>query len=145
MSQKELEELSQGECLELLRQQSVGRLVYQDEMGPVAEPVNYAVAADAIVFRIEGGRKRQAITQPVLAFEVDCIDSDHKAGWSVIVRGVGQEVPIDEAAALLHELREAGVDPPLPWASGIHNIWVRITINTMTGRRLAREFSALAF
>jgi uncharacterized protein len=145
VSQKELKKLSWYECLELLGQQSVGRLVYHDEIGPVAEPVNYAIAADTIVLRIEGGSKRQAMTQPLLAFEVDHIDPDHKTGWSVIARGVGQEVPLDDVAALLHELRQAGVEPPLPWASGIHNIWLRITIKTLSGRMLGRESSPLIF
>jgi nitroimidazol reductase NimA-like FMN-containing flavoprotein (pyridoxamine 5'-phosphate oxidase superfamily) len=145
VSQRELERLSHQECLELLGQQSVGRLIYQDEIGPIGEPVNYAVAADTIVLRIEGGTKRQAITQPVLAFEVDRIDPDHKAGWSVIARGVGQEVPPDEVVALLHQLRQAGVDPPRPWASGIHNIWLTITIHTLSGRKLGRDSSPLVF
>jgi nitroimidazol reductase NimA-like FMN-containing flavoprotein (pyridoxamine 5'-phosphate oxidase superfamily) len=145
VSQRELEKLSGPECLELLRQQSVGRLVYHDDTGPVAEPVNYAIAGDTILLRVEGGSKRQAMTQPVVAFEVDQIDSDHKAGWSVLARGVGQEVPLDDVAALLHQLRQAGVDPPLPWASGIHNIWLRITINTLSGRKLGRESSPVVF
>jgi uncharacterized protein len=145
VSQKELRRLSWHECLELLGRQSVGRLIYHDETGPVAEPVNYAIAADTIILRIEGGSKRQAMTQPLLAFEVDHIDPDHKTGWSVIARGVGQEVPLDDVVALLHELRQAGVEPPLPWASGIHNIWLRITIKTLSGRMLGRESSPLIF
>jgi hypothetical protein len=48
-------------------------------------------------------------------------------------------------AALLHELRQAGVDPPVPWASGIHNTWLRITINILTGRKLGRDSSPLVF
>jgi uncharacterized protein len=145
VSQKELEKLSRQECLELLGQQSVGRLIYFDEIGPIAEPVNYAMAGDAIVVRIDGGSKRQAVTQPVLAFEVDHIDPNHKAGWSVIARGAGQEVPLDDVAALLHQLRQARVDPPRPWASGIHNIWLRIRIHTLSGRRLGRESPPLVF
>jgi hypothetical protein len=88
------------ECLELLGRQSVGRLAYHEEIGPVVEPVNYAIAADTIILRIEGGSKRQAMTQPLLAFEVDHIDPDNKTGWSVIARRVGQEVPLDHVAAI---------------------------------------------
>jgi uncharacterized protein len=145
VSQRELEKLSRPECLELLRQERVGRLVYYDDTGPVAEPVNYAIAGNTIVLRVEGGSKRQAMTQPVVAFEVDQLDGDHKGGWSVLARGAGEEVPLDNVAALLHELRQAGVDPPLPWASGIHNTWLRITINTLSGRRLGRDSSPLVF
>ncbi len=145
MSQKEVEKLSRPECLQLLGQQSVGRFIYDDGMGPVAEPVNYAVAASGIILRIEGGSKRRAMSQPRVAFEVDHIDPEHKTGWSVIARGVGREVPFDDVASLLHELRQGEVDPPQPWASGIHNVWLRITIDTLSGRRLGRESSPLVF
>ena len=143
VSQKQLEILSPEECLELLGQQSVGRLVYEDDLGPTAEPVNYAVAGDMIVLRIEGGSKRRAAGQRVLGFEVDHIEADHKAGWSVLARGVGQEVALDDVAALLHHLRQAGVDPPVPWASGIHNIWLTVRIESVSGRKLGRDSSPL--
>jgi uncharacterized protein len=143
MTQRELEELSRQECFELLRQEKVGRLVYIDDLGPIAEPVNYAVAGETIVLRVEGGGKRQAAAQGVLAFEVDRLDPDHKSGWSVIMRGPGREVPLDDVPALVHELRQMGVDPPLPWASGIHKVWLRITISSLSGRRLGRETSPL--
>lgn len=145
MTQRELEELSRQECFELLRQEKVGRLVYIDDLGPIAEPVNYAVAGETIVLRVEGGGKRQAASQGVLAFEVDRLDPDHKSGWSVIMRGPGREVPLDDVPALVHELRQMGVDPPLPWASGIHKVWLRITISSLSGRRLGRETSPLGF
>ena len=143
VSQRELESLSRRECIELLGQQRVGRLVFNDEIGPVAQPVNYAVSAETIVLRIEGGSKRQAMTQPTLGFEVDHIDPDSKAGWSVIARGVGAEVPLEDVPALLLELRSAGVEPPQPWAAGIHNIWLRLSVNTLSGQRLGRESSSL--
>ena len=86
MTQRELEELSRQECFDLLRKEKVGRLVYIDDLGPVAEPVNYAVAGETIVLRVEGGGKRQAAAQAVLAFEVDHIDPEHKSGWSIIMQ-----------------------------------------------------------
>ena len=90
MAQRELNELSRQECIDLLKRQKVGRLVFHDELGPVAEPVNYAVAGDSIFFRVAGGSKRAAMAEPLLAFEVDEVDNDNRAGWSVIARGVGQ-------------------------------------------------------
>ena len=145
MTQRELEELSRQECFDLLGQEKVGRLVYADDLGPVAEPVNYVVAGETIVLRVEGGSKRQAAAQAVLAFEVDHIDPDHKSGWSIIIRGPGQEVPFDDVPALVHELRQMGVDPPQPWAAGIHKVWLQITINSLSGRRLGPESSPLVF
>ena len=93
---------------ELLRREKVGRLVYIDDLGPIAERVNYAVAEETIVLRVEGDGKRQAAAQTALAFEVDRLDPDHKSGWSVIMRGPGREVPLDDVPALVHELRQNG-------------------------------------
>ena len=44
MPQRELEDLSPDECFRLLAAARVGRLVYQDDLGPLAVPVNYAMA-----------------------------------------------------------------------------------------------------
>lgn len=145
MKQRELEELSRQQCLDLLAHETVGRLVYIDELGPVAEPVNYAIAGETIVVRVEGGSKREAVTQELLAFEVDHFDTDDNSGWSVVVRGPGREIPLEDVPALLHELRQTGVDPPLPWPSGIHKVWLRITVKSLSGRRLGQESSPLVF
>lgn len=48
-------------------------------------PVNYAMAGHYIVLRVEGGAKRAAMQQPVLAFEVDHVE-DRQFGWSVLGR-----------------------------------------------------------
>jgi nitroimidazol reductase NimA-like FMN-containing flavoprotein (pyridoxamine 5'-phosphate oxidase superfamily) len=145
MTQRELEEMSRQECFELLVQEKVGRLVYVDDLGPVAEPVNYALVGETIVLRVEGGSKRQAMTEALLAFEVDHIDADQKSGWSIIIRGPGTEVPFDDVPALVHEFHEMGVDPPSPWPSGIHKVWLRIRIKRLSGRKLGRESSPLIF
>jgi nitroimidazol reductase NimA-like FMN-containing flavoprotein (pyridoxamine 5'-phosphate oxidase superfamily) len=145
MTQRELEELSRQECLDLLEGNQVGRIVYHDDFGPVAEPVNFVIVGESIVLRVEGGSKRRAMGQSMVAFEVDQIDTDNKSGWSVIARGVGQELDIDELPALIHELRQKGLEAPLPWASGIHNVWLQIPMQTLSGRRLGRESSPIVF
>jgi nitroimidazol reductase NimA-like FMN-containing flavoprotein (pyridoxamine 5'-phosphate oxidase superfamily) len=66
MAQREVETLSPEECFALLGQTSIGRLVYQDEEGPVAVPVNFALAEGDIVIRVEGGIKRAAMSQRTL-------------------------------------------------------------------------------
>src|SRR5438067_9660937 len=76
MTQRQLDELTRDECLNLLRRKGVGRLVYQDDVGPIAEPVNYAVAGEDIVVRVQGGAKRAATSRPSIAFEVDRIDEE---------------------------------------------------------------------
>lgn len=136
MTQRELEELSSDECFRLLGAASFGRLVYQDDLGPLAVPVNYGLAGHDIVFRVEGGAKRAAMQQPMLALEVDHVDDDGTSGWSVLLRGAGAEVDPDRVPALL---RTMDGHFPRPWAEGIHNVWLRIVPHTVTGRRLGAE------
>ena len=76
MTQRELEHLSPDKCFELLAGARVGRLVYLDDLGPLAVPVNFALAGHDIVLRVEGGAKQAAMQQPMLAFEVDHVDED---------------------------------------------------------------------
>jgi nitroimidazol reductase NimA-like FMN-containing flavoprotein (pyridoxamine 5'-phosphate oxidase superfamily) len=138
MAQRELETLLPEECFALLGQASIGRLVYQDDEGPIAVPVNYALAEGDIVIRVEGGVKRAAMSQRILAFEVDHIDEQERSGWSVIVRGVGREVELERVPNLL---RRMSGDPLLPWALGVHNVWLQIKPHGVTGRRLGANRS----
>jgi nitroimidazol reductase NimA-like FMN-containing flavoprotein (pyridoxamine 5'-phosphate oxidase superfamily) len=142
MAQRDLETLSPDECFALLGQASIGRLVYQDEDGPVAVPVNFAMAETDIVIRVEGGIKRTAMSQPLLAFEVDHIDDQERSGWSVVVRGAGREVELDCVPDLLRRMKG---HPPLPWAQGVHNVWLLITPHRVTGRRLGASRGSALF
>jgi nitroimidazol reductase NimA-like FMN-containing flavoprotein (pyridoxamine 5'-phosphate oxidase superfamily) len=139
VTQRELEDLSPEECFQLLARSHVGRLVYHDELGPIAVPVNYALAGRELVFRVEGGAKRAAMEESTLAFEVDHIDESDRSGWSVLVRGSGTEIDIDQVPALLHTLQR---DFPTPWAFGVHNVWLRMTPRVVSGRRLGALKSA---
>ncbi len=132
MAQRKLETLAEEECFALLAEGRVGRLVYVDEFGPVAVPVNYAVSRRSVIIRVEGGAKLAAMQQPRVAFEVDDLDQDQRSGWSVIIRGAGRELPIEEVPALLRHM-DGG--PPTPWATGIHNTWLEIPAEMVTGRR----------
>jgi nitroimidazol reductase NimA-like FMN-containing flavoprotein (pyridoxamine 5'-phosphate oxidase superfamily) len=129
-----LEDLSWDDCFALLGQETVGRLVYSDELGPAAVPVNYAIAGQNILFRSQDGSKMRGLRDSRVAFEVDHIDYASRSGWSVLVRGTSEEVDLERVPELL---RQIDADVPLPWKQGIHKIWVVITPKTVTGRRLA--------
>jgi nitroimidazol reductase NimA-like FMN-containing flavoprotein (pyridoxamine 5'-phosphate oxidase superfamily) len=134
MPRRTLQDLSRDECFTLLGQQTVGRVVYEDDLGPAAVPVNYAVAGHDIVFRSEEGSKVRGLRRNAVAFEVDNIDQATRSGWSVLVRGTSEEVDVEHVLELL---RRIDGDVPLPWKKGIHTIWVVITPSKVTGRRLA--------
>ena len=141
MTQRKIDELSRDECLALLPEEAVGRLVYVDAEGPVAVPVNHALAGDQIVFRVEGGSHlREAVGAPV-AFEVDHTEPDARSGWSVLVRGTATEVELEDVPDLLKRMSA----PPRPWAEGIHSVWVEITAHKVTGRRLSSPFTGDIF
>ena len=55
MPQREIEDLTSTECFALLVEQVVGRIVFADDDGPGAVPVNYGVAGDEVVFRVDVG------------------------------------------------------------------------------------------
>ena len=134
MPRRILEELSWDECFMLLREQAVGRLVYQDKLGLAAVPVNYAVAGNTIVFRSEAGSKVRGLHEQDIAFQVDHIDSVSHSGWSVLIRGAAEEVEFERLSELIGQIHGA---PPQPSKKGVHDIWVVITPKMVSGRRLA--------
>jgi nitroimidazol reductase NimA-like FMN-containing flavoprotein (pyridoxamine 5'-phosphate oxidase superfamily) len=132
----QLQELTGEECLRLLRSKHVGRVAYNDAE-PVVLPVNYVIDSDTVLFCTSpysslGQNMRRSQT----AFEVDEIDDETGAGWSVLVRGLASYVrstDLPEAAAR-----------PTPWRErgGAQSLHVRITPRLMSGRRLERGSAA---
>lgn len=124
-------ELDRGECLELLSAKKVGRLGFLSENGPQILPMNYVKVEDAVILRTVafGVAARDALDQQV-AFEVDEIDDFLEAGWSVLVVG--------PARLLTDEQREqlAQGAAPEPWAEGPRTLFVSVTCQQVTGRRL---------
>jgi nitroimidazol reductase NimA-like FMN-containing flavoprotein (pyridoxamine 5'-phosphate oxidase superfamily) len=130
--QRKIEDLTAEVCMTLLGRESVGRLAFVDSEGPVAVPVNFGLAGERILFRLEHDSHLRASVDAPVAFEVDHTDPDTGSGWSVLVRGDAAEVDLDHVPELLKLM--AG--PPRPWAEGVHNVWVSITPRKVTGRRL---------
>ena len=92
----ELVELSREECLRLLGSHSFGRLaVSQGDGAPLIRPVNYAFdeRSQSVVFRTGHGSKFHVLPRLAnAAFEIDGIDEASRTGWSVVMRGVTDEV-----------------------------------------------------
>jgi len=127
-------ELSTEECLERLRSQSVGRIVFCADGAPQIYPVNFAVDSGSIVFRTSAyGLLAAGVHQSEVAFEVDELDLEHHHGWSVIAHGQGQMLDADETQDLtsLHMLE--------PWAAGSRTLHFRITPRQLTGRQFGRD------
>lgn len=128
---KGMEVLTEAECLDLLVTTDVGRVGVTLDALPAIFPVNYRLVAGSVVFRTGPGTKLQAaLNRTVVAFEVDEIDHARRAGWSVLVVGVAEEIDPSEVASLDLDLT--------PWASGEHSHTIRIRSEIVTGRRVAQ-------
>ncbi len=126
-----LQVLSRAECLALLRQSLVGRVIVTDRALPAAFPVNFALLGEDVVFRTTAGSKLEAASaRTVVAFEVDDIDPLRQTGWSVLIQGRAALVddPVD--------LARARALPLQPWAPGKRLEFVRIRSELVSGRRI---------
>lgn len=125
--------LSSDDCSLLLATQQVGRLGVIAEHYPLILPVNYALDRGVVVVRMDPGLKLTASQHANVTFEVDDIDPVQRSGWSVLVRGLAEEVGPEHGAELLERTRATGVEP---WAPGEHGHWLRIIPHRVTGRRI---------
>ncbi len=130
-----IETLGRRECLELLAQTSVGRLVYAvPGEPPGVVPVSYVMdgpaGRESIVLRTTHGSRlgRTAPGAPV-SFEVDEIRATTHEGWSIIASGVAEQVVDAEAARRVGDRLEA-------WAPGFKDLFLRVPLTRVSGRRL---------
>ena len=129
----EMLELSREECLRLLACHHFGRLAVNMGDGPVIRPVNYLFdeRSQSVVFRTAPGSKFHALLHSAnAAFEIDGIDESSRTGWSVIIRGVTDEVTNPSEVWRLDRL---GLEP---WAPGPKRHWMHIRAWTVAGRRI---------
>jgi nitroimidazol reductase NimA-like FMN-containing flavoprotein (pyridoxamine 5'-phosphate oxidase superfamily) len=131
MINRTLRALSPGECLGLLEPGGVGRVGLMSAEGIVMLPVNYAFTANGVVFRTAPDTLLAAQAHGPASFQADCLDEAGHGGWSVLVQGHAHLVA-DEREVLNLE-RKTALEP---WASGARDVWVRITLVRITGRRL---------
>lgn len=127
-------ELSRDECLQLLTEHRFGRLAVNLGGGPpVIRPVNYAFdhRLQSVVFRTGAGSKFYGLLKSSEAvFEIDGIDEANHTGWSVLMRGITEE--ITEPGKIRH-LEELGLET---WAPGYKSHWIHIRAWTISGRRI---------
>jgi nitroimidazol reductase NimA-like FMN-containing flavoprotein (pyridoxamine 5'-phosphate oxidase superfamily) len=132
-------ELDRAECLRLLGEGNVGRLVVPTPAGtPLIRPVNYALdpASQSVVFRCAEGTKLTSLVRAAHAwFEIDEIDDAARTGWSVIVAGVTEAVTRPDDVRRLEGL---GLDS---WSAGPAAKWFRIRARVVSGRRVGPSVS----
>jgi len=131
MSEVQLMELNRSECLTLLATAPVGRIVFTEHALPAAQPVNFFLDDEEIIFRTRGGGKlAAAVHHAVVAFQADNIDPATRTGWSVC--GVGEAYEIVDPARIT-ELEAAA---PPAWAPGPTTHLICIPLQHLSGRQL---------
>jgi hypothetical protein len=126
-----LRQLTRGECLRLVGQVPLGRIVYTRQALPAVELVNFALDGGDIVIRTDSSGKLAAATRgAVVAFEADDVDVATHIGWSVTV--VGYSRAVTDGADIRH-LEEAGL---ISWAPGNRDHFIRISPEIVNGRRV---------
>jgi nitroimidazol reductase NimA-like FMN-containing flavoprotein (pyridoxamine 5'-phosphate oxidase superfamily) len=128
-----LQTLTSEECYALLGASEVGRLGVYAGHYPLVVPVNYGVDHGVIVVRTSEGTKLAAADHANVTFEVDELDPRTRTGWSVLVRGLAEEVTDHHRAELVERTRSSAVQP---WAPGELGHWLRIIPQDISGRRI---------
>jgi nitroimidazol reductase NimA-like FMN-containing flavoprotein (pyridoxamine 5'-phosphate oxidase superfamily) len=129
-------ELSQEECLELIRTTTVARLAFVDAKGQHLLPVNFVLDDGEIFFRTMAGSVIAGLADghDDVAFGVDYHDDVYQKGWSVTVKG--STVRVDDPKII--EEVAAGARPH-PWAPGERDVLVVLRPRTIAGRRVRRH------
>ena len=124
------EELTVGQCFDLLASKTLGRVAFQDD-GPVILPVHYTVHRDSVIVRTSPyGYLSRHLRQCETALQVDTLDESTGAGWTILVRGPAHDLPGHEVSGLQQR--------PRSWAGGVQSLYLRIAARVVTGRRYDR-------
>ncbi|MFC5381962.1 pyridoxamine 5'-phosphate oxidase family protein [Aquipuribacter nitratireducens] len=126
-TQNAMEELPEERCWALLDAAEVGRLAVVVDSAPDIFPVNHVVVGRSVVWRTAAGTKLFAAEGDEVAYEVDGTDDEGRA-WSVVAKGVAQEVD-DEVVA------EAATRALHPWLDSEKQHVLAVVRPSVTGRR----------
>lgn len=127
----EMRTLSEDECLDLLRSQPVGRLVFTENALPAVRPVNFLLDGTDVIIRTAPDSWSHRLAGSVVAFEADRIDPDTHTGWSVVVLGTAAVVSDIDSLVRISDPHHR------PWAPGRRDRYLRVTAGEITGRRLS--------
>ena len=132
-----LERLTEAECMELLANGGLGRLVYTNRYGPTALPVAYKTDGESVVLgtwdpALFDEDLRTGITQAEyeVLVEVDQIDAEAREGWFVLARGPAHHLDTESERA---PFMDAGLEP---WIEGVPAHFIRVNPTTIWGNRV---------
>lgn len=128
--------VGRDEALRLVGSVPFGRIVFTEHALPAIRPVNHVFNGRDIIIRThEGAALTNAASAPaprlgvVVAYEVDRLDPQTRAGWSVVVTGYAEVVADPAETERYRKLVR-------PWVGGSMDVVVRITPDLVSGYRL---------
>ena len=134
-----LERLGEAECIALLPDEGMGRLVFTSRYGPTALPVMYKIDGESIVLGTwdpvlfdEDLRTGIAQAEYQVAVEVDQIDVEAREGWFVLVRGAAHHLDTEAERA---PFIDAGLEP---WVEGVPGHFIRVNPTSIWGNGTPR-------
>ncbi|WP_298180272.1 pyridoxamine 5'-phosphate oxidase family protein [Saccharomonospora sp.] len=123
--------LTEAECLDLLRTEPIGRLVFTENALPAIRPMHFVLdGRDVLVRTVEDSWARRVV-DTVVAFEVDRIDDASHTGWSVVLLGTVTAVTDIDTLVQVTDFRNR------PWVPSHRDRYLRIRPGQLTGRRLS--------
>jgi nitroimidazol reductase NimA-like FMN-containing flavoprotein (pyridoxamine 5'-phosphate oxidase superfamily) len=132
-----VQRLDEAECMELLGNGRIGRLIYNSRYGPVALPSEYKIHEGSIIFRTyrttfteEDLRTGIAHADYQVAFEADQTDPDAREGWLVLVLGTAHHIDTEAERA---SIADVGLKS---WVEGEPEHFIRVDPIRVAGQRL---------
>jgi nitroimidazol reductase NimA-like FMN-containing flavoprotein (pyridoxamine 5'-phosphate oxidase superfamily) len=128
--------LTREQAMLLLRSVTMGRVAFTHRAMPAIRPVNHVIdEAGRIIIRSHEGAAivtaADAVRGTVVSYEADQIDTDARAGWSVVAVGLARVVDDPGlAAAYRRELN--------PWVTGAMDYIISIEPTIITAFELVR-------
>jgi len=129
-----LVDMSREECEDLLAATPLGRLGVVIDGRPQIFAVNHVYDRETgtIAFPTNAGTKLHgALDWPFVAYEVDGLELDDDAGWSVAVVGRAEEITDPSEIHRLSQQRH------VLWRPGEVSHWIRIVPENLSGRRIS--------
>jgi hypothetical protein len=129
-----VEMLSGRECRGYLAQVGIGRVAVTIDALPAIYTVPFVLDGEHLLIRVgQRSALRRALTGSVVAFSADRFDESKEDSWSVLVRGVGEEVSDEALAVSLRALplRSFGEAPE-------RDCFVRLPLTQTSGTRAHR-------
>ena len=131
-----LERLGEPECMALLADRGMGRLVFTSRYGPTALPVMYKIDAGSIILgtwdRVFDVDLRTGIAYAdyQVGIEVDQIDPQEHEGWIVLARGAAHHLDTEAERA---PYIDAGLEP---WVENVPAHFIRVSPTDIFGVRV---------